>query len=156
MRRFCLLLVVLPVFIACGGVEGHYTLDRELTTAGMERFADRELTKTFTQMYGENAKVPEDVREKAKEEMRVFLAQLDMDIHLKPEGTFSSSARMEKETEDAEGSWKLNGDQLEITTTRKNGKNLESPKTEALHYRDGRLSYDDPEAQHPFLVLSRQ
>lgn len=156
MGRFSLLLVLLPVLVACGGAEGHYTLDKELTGAGMSRMADQEITKAFTQMYGENAHIPDDVRKEAKKEIQTALAQLDMDLHLEPGGTFRGSVRMETEKETMEGTWKLNDDRLMITTTRENGKDLGSPTSATLRYQDGRLSFDDPEAKHPFLVLSRQ
>jgi hypothetical protein len=145
---------VFLVFMACGGCgllggpEGTYTLDRERTKAGMERYA----VQTIAQLAGEE-KIE---RKKFLEEAGTIIDQISVEIHLDRGGKFRGQSKLDVLKETFEGTWTLQGDKLETKTVSKNGTQLPSPKVEALHYEDGRLSYQDADVPFPFLVLSKQ
>ena len=153
--------LVLWTLVICGGCnliggpEGTYTIDRERTREGFERYA----MQTFTQLVGEekansNEFVAE--RKKMQEETFAVVDQISLELHLERGGKFHGQTKLGEETESFEGTWTLRGDKLETTTVSKNGKQLSSPRAEVVHYEDGRLSYQDTEVPFPFLVLSRQ
>lgn len=150
------LIAVLPLLAACGGVEGHYAIDRERTAAGMERKVEEQVAEAGVQAQGKDAQAVDQVRKAMKEELHKALAQMAIDLHVERGGRLTASAKVAGETGTMEGTWTLRGDILEITTTHEDGEKKESPKTESLHYRDGRLSFDDPDSEYPFLVLSKQ
>ncbi len=152
--------LILLVFVICGGCgliggpEGTYTIDRERTRAGVERYA----VQTVAQIVGEEKAKSEEfapMRQKMQEEAGTIVDQISIELHLERGGKFHGESKVAEETESVEGTWTLSGDKLEMTTVSKNGKPLSSPKTEALHYEDGRLSYQDAEVPFPFLVLSK-
>lgn len=159
-RSFAGLAVLLILMITggcglVGGPEGKYTIDRERTSAGLERYA----VQTFTQIVGEEKAKSNEfavARKKMQEEAGAVIDQISLEVHLERGGKLHGQSSLGEEKESFEGTWTLRGDKLETTTVSKNGKQLSSPKTEALHYEDGRLSYQDAEVPFPFLVLSRQ
>ncbi|HKH46917.1 MAG TPA: hypothetical protein VKM72_19850 [Thermoanaerobaculia bacterium] len=146
-----LVLLVFLIHGGCdliGGPEGTYTIDRERTRAGFERYA----AQTITQLVGEDAAE----RKKMQEEAGAVLDQISLELHLEPGGKFHGKSELGEERESFEGTWTLRGDKLETTTVSKNGKQLSSPRIETVHYEDGRLSYQDAEVPFPFLILSKQ
>lgn len=153
-----LILWTLVICGACnltGGPEGTYTINRERTREGFERYA----MQTITQLVGEekansNEFVAE--RKKMQEEAFAVVDQISLELHLERGGKFHGQTKLDEETESFEGTWALHGNNLEMTTVTRNGKQLSSPKVEAIHHEDGHLSYQDAEVPFPFLVLSKQ
>lgn len=149
------LLVVCSGCNLMGGPEGTYKIDRERTKEGLERYA----VQALTQVVGAEKANSSELAEKRKElqvEAGALIEQIEVELRLERGGQFHAQSRLGEETENATGTWALRGDTLETTTISKNGKPLSSPKVEALHYENGRLSLQDAEVPFPFIVLSRQ
>jgi len=149
--------LIFMIFGGCGligGPEGTYTVDRERTRVGLERYALQTITQTVGKEKAESAEFA-PMRKKMQEETGSVIDHISVELHLEPGGKFHAKTKLGKDEESAEGTWVLRGDKLETTTVSKDGKALSSPKVEALHYEDGRLSFQDTEIPFPF-IFSRQ
>lgn len=98
--------------VACGSVEGTYTLDKDATKKSME---------------ADIAKMPADKQANAKMGL-AFIDAMDVSMELKSGGVVSSKSTMKglgdgKEKEEP-GTWKKDGDTVTITS----GKNNEEMK----------------------------
>jgi hypothetical protein len=149
------LLVVCSGCNLIGGPEGTYKIDRERTKEGFERYAVQALAQVVGAERANSSELAEK-RKELQEEAGALIEQMELELHLERGGQFHAQSRFGEETESATGTWALRGEKLETTTVSKNGKPLSSPKVEALHYENGRLSFQDSEVPFPFLVLSRQ
>jgi hypothetical protein len=153
------ILVALTFFTACGflgGPEGHYAIDRKLSSAAIDRYAEQQLTEVVAQVRGANAKVSDTALQQMKEASHSIIDQMVIDFNLDSGGKFRGSSTIEKSTDTSEGTWILHGDTLELTETSQNGKPLAKPKTELFHYDHGRLTFEDAKNSLPFLILSKQ
>jgi len=160
MRVLRLLAMVALVAVAgCGlfgGPEGHYSIDKKLTAAALDDYAEKQLTEVVTQLRGKDARPSDEERKRMKDEMRAMFDKMAIDLNLNPGGKFRGSATIEGKMEISEGTWALRGKTLEITETSENGKPRAKPKTETFRYDRGLLSFEDTKDNPPFIILSKQ
>jgi|ERR1700710_1775922 len=152
------MIAALALFAGCGlfgGVEGHYTIDRELTSAAIDSYARQELAQMVGQVKGKNAKVSEDELKSMKTSVQSMVDQMAIDLNLDAGGKFHGSATIEGKTETSEGTWIRSGETVRLTETLENGKPRPKVKTEMFHYSDGQLSLSDAKENTPFIILAR-
>ena len=94
------------------------------------------------------------------EQMKGMLAAIKGEMKVNADGTFTGAMEMpnpmtgKAESQKAEGTWTLEGDQFSITTTSENGKPKENPDTEVATLKDGLITVSPAGA--PFSIIFKK
>jgi hypothetical protein len=145
---------VVPVIPGAGaGAAGKYALDTDL-------FVESLLKMQLSQVDEHMAGMPEEEKEVARQQIRQQVQQMagamQMTVVLSPDGQFSMEGLFMGQKSTAEGTWKLEGEKLFITTTSEDGSPKETPEEKTGIYRDGKI-YIGPDDDMPMqIVLNRQ
>ena len=144
---FCLLITCV-LLASCGAQENTHSV------AGTYR-----LVKDPQLMEGVRAVAVHDSLSASAEQLEMIgkmVAAMDMTIVVKESGEFTADGQIEKPFR-AEGTWKLEGEALTLTTTSQDGKVRETPKIEAMVYTGDSIRMPRKENVQPFdLVLRRK
>ncbi len=90
-----------------------------------------------------------------------IVKSMKAEMVISEDGTFTADMKMpdpmtgESKSETARGTWKLDGDQITITTTEKNGKVDENPDTQSATVKDGVITVP-AQGGSPFEMVFRK
>jgi hypothetical protein len=135
---------LLAGLVACGGkgggVAGTYVVDRA------------QLKKDFREQILQN--VPAENRKEAEamfdEQMDKQLDQMNVQVTLKSDGTYTAEMSGPNNKESDSGTWKLDGKTLTFTSTDK-----DSNKTKTATYEDGKIHLTDESVPFPMLLVKK-